>query len=125
MDVSLTTNDLRGNVAYPGQEVIFICRIATTHDVVISWKSVQYIGDGDDVLQVTSIDPLGYSTSNRQNPTTIATLVSKRHRNGMMIVISHLRIIASDKYPFSRVHCKANGGQFQTVTFRTSMFGEP
>ena len=121
MSVSLT-NDLTGDVAHRGQRVTFICTIVADDDVpvVITWRSIHYIGIRGDYLQLTSADPEGHSTTNSRNPTTVATLINSTRSNRVITAVSELQLTALARYPTSNVSCTANGHDSAINTFRKS-----
>ena len=78
--VTLTSNldERTGNVAYDRQRATFRC-VITTQDSgihILSWLSEDYIGPGEETLQVTSTQDAGHRVNNSQNPSTVATLVN-------------------------------------------------
>ena len=110
---------MRGE-AYHGQRVTFTCTIVANSDVILTWRSAQYI-DGN--LQFKPADPEGQNITDSQNPTTVATLINTtRSSNGEITVVSELQLTASVLYPTSRVRCRANGREFEPViiVFRKS-----
>ena len=119
--VTLTHNLGDDGVVFRGQTATFNCTIVVGNDTVITWSSAHYIGRRGVVLQLTSIDPPGSSTSNQQNPTTVATLINTTHsRDGVTTVTSSLQLVASAQYPTSNITCRANGhGRGATITFQT------
>lgn len=120
VDVSLAI------VAYDEQRVSLICTTrasrAHDHDLIINWRSSDYIGDRGEILQLTSTDPVNHTETSRRRSTTVATLLNTTRSNGVVTVVSELQFIASAQYSTSHVSCKANGrGPTETVTFRTIM----
>jgi hypothetical protein len=106
--VILTHNLGSRAIAYHGQAVTFMCtvNIVVDRDIVITWRSEDYIGTGGDGLQLTSIDPVG-TTANKS--TTVVTLTNRTRNNGITTIVTQLELIASAMYPDSRVSCKPNG----------------
>jgi hypothetical protein len=114
-NVSLT-NDLKGNIAYHGQRVTFLCTIVADREILTTWRSPQYIRG--DVLQLLSTSEDGHTVNNLQNPDTVATLINSTRSNGTVTVVTELQLTASAMYPISHVGCKANGREIQPVTIR-------
>jgi hypothetical protein len=117
--VILTHNLGSGAVAYSGQKVTFTCtvNIVVNHDIVITWRSEDYIGRGHDVLQVTSKDPEG-TTDHKL--TTAVMLINRTQSNGMVTIVTELQLIASAMYFSSQVGCKPNGHETVMIAFRKS-----
>ena len=113
--VQLTSTLFEGDVAYDGQRVSFTC-IATSTDDILTWSSDHYIGD---ILQIGFHDGPGFTDSNQQNPSTVATLINTTSNGGVMVIESRLQIIASMQNPISSVSCHINShGPMNTITFR-------
>ena len=121
--VTLTHNLTDGHVVYDTQRVIFFCTIIANQATTITWSSDEYIGTEGVDLQLTSDDPLGFSTSNQRDPTTVVTLINTtRSSDGVITVTTSLQLVTSAQYPTSRITCKANGhGPNATVAFQTTM----
>ena len=116
--VTLTHNLGRDAIAYNGQRVTFTCtvNIVVDRDIVITWRSEDYIGHGSNVLQVTSESPVANKS------TTVVMLVnSTRSSDGLLTVVTELQLVASASYPKSHLSCRANGVRARTVTFFTSL----
>jgi hypothetical protein len=121
-DVMLSHN-LVGDRAYDRQVVIFRCVIIGV-DTILTWRSEDYIGTGEDVLQLASTDPAGQTASNLRNPTTVATLVSTTRSSGVTTTVSELQLTASSQFPTSSVSCANNGDEpVNTMIFQT-LFGK-
>ena len=117
-EIALNSTLIRGNLALPGQRVVFTC--VTENSSILEWQSNEHIGtDGDDI-QI-------YSVGSRVNvtsvtiPTTYATRVSVTMENGVTVIVSRLFITASDHFPTSSVTCRINGlGPVKTIFFNTT-----
>ena len=121
--VMLTSNLFKGRRAYDGQRVTVRCVVVGIH-TILTWRSVQYIGTGGDVLQLASADPAGQMASNSRNPTTVATLISTSHNGGVTTTVSELHLTASSQFPNSSVSCGVNShGPVSTIVFQT-LFGK-
>ena len=116
-NVSLTS-DVPGNVAYHGERVKLLCIIVADRNILVTWRSPQYIGV--DILQLLSTYRDGYTVRSRQNPATVATLINTTRSNGIVTVTTELQLTASAVHRISRASCRANGGRWHTVTFFTS-----
>ena len=106
VNISLTS-DVTGNIAYHGQMVTLVCTIVANHEILITWRSLQYIGA--DILQLLSTYQDGHTVSNPQNPATVATLINSTRSRRMVTVIAQLQLRALAMHPHSRVSCRANG----------------
>ena len=121
-EVLLTSNLNEGNIAYDAETIIFTCTIRG-NGTILTWTSAEYIGRGGDVLEFSSIDSSGQTTSSSDNPTTIATLINTNTDPDTQVTMikSELHIIASVRHPTSSVGCrinshgKANITEFETV----------
>ena len=111
-------------VAYDQQTITFRCAIVTrgTGVHILSWLNDQYIGPGEEALQVTSDQEVGHRVNNSENPTTIATLVNSSiidpDTHSQSEIVSELHLIASLQHPASSVSCRLNShGEPQTISF--------
>ena len=99
-----------------------MCTIVADRDIIVTWRSLQYIGV--DILQLLSSDQDAYDhpIRSRQNPATVAILINSTHSNGMVTVIAQLQLTASAMHANSRVSCRANGPDHEPVisSFRKS-----
>jgi hypothetical protein len=123
--VVLTHNLGSDAIAYDGERITFICTvdIVMGHRVVITWRSVDYIGRGrrGDVLQLMSDAPVGTMDTDRRS-TTVVTLTNRTQRgNGTVTIVTELQLMASAMYANSRIGCMANGTPIHWVTFFTSL----
>ena len=101
-----------------GEVVIFTC--TTRGSPILEWFSEEYIGTGGDRLQILSGSNRNTSSI---NPDAVATRISVTDDNGVIVIVSELRIIASISYPTATVSC-SNGDPrlMQNTTFR--IFGK-
>ena len=101
-----------------GERVIFTC--ITRGSPILEWFSEEYIGTGGDRLQILSGSDRNTSSI---TPDVVAVRINVTNDNGITVIISELRIIASIKYPRATVSC-SNGDQRlkQNITFR--IFGK-
>ena len=114
--VQLTSTLFNGNLALEQQQVNFTCVVASTDDI-LTWSSDHYIGS---ILQIGFHDGPGFTDSNQQNPSTVATLINTASSGGVMVIESRLQIIASMQNPKSNVSCHVNShGPMNTTTFQT------
>ena len=111
LENSLNTDRL----ACPGELVIFTC--TTRETPILEWFSEEYIGTGGDRLQILSESARNTSSI---TPDAVAVRINVSSENGVTVIVSELRIIASIKYPTATVSC-SNGDQrfIQNITFRT------
>ena len=103
-----------GQVAYPQDVITFTCM--TRESQILEWFSEEYIGTGRDRLQILS-------ESNRNTssitPDVIATRISVTTENGIVVIVSELRIVASIEYPNATVSCGNGSPKKVNVTFQT------
>ena len=101
-----------------GEVVIFTC--TTKGSPILEWFSEEYIGTGRDRLQILSESDRNTSSI---NPDAVATRINVTRDNGVIVIVSELRIMVSTKYPTATVSC-SNGDQrsIQNITFR--IFGK-
>lgn len=114
--VTLTSTLHKGNLALDEQQVNFTCIITST-DGILKWRSEHYIvGD----LQISFHDHHGFTESNLQIPSTVATLINTTSNGGVMVIESRLRITASMQNPNSSVSCQINSnGTMNRIAFQT------
>ena len=102
------------HVAYPQDIIIFTC--TTRGSPILEWFSEEYIGTGRDRLQILS-------ESNRNTssitPDAVATRISVTAENGIVVIVSELRIVASIEYPNATVSCSNGSPKKINVTFQT------
>lgn len=116
--ISLTNTLNERSTAYNGQEITFTC---TTRDSqILSWSSDDYIGRGIQ-LEFIAVDRTSSSIQSTVNSNTTATLVSVNDDNGIVILESTLRIIASSRFPSSSINCHHIGsGQTNSSTIQVT-----
>lgn len=102
-------------LACPDDLVIFTC--TTRGTPILEWFSEEYIGTGGDRLQILSESARNTSSI---TPDAVAVRISVSRENGVTVIVSELRIIASTKYPTATVSCSNGDLRFiQNITFRT------
>ena len=79
---------------------------------------MEYIGTSSFNLQLLFDENNGTIKPSAWNPETIATLVSVSDDNGMTVIVSMLRIIASSQFPVSTVTCQGRDSH-KMITFNT------
>ena len=112
MTVTSTLN--AEHMAYPQNIIIFTC--TTRGSPILEWFSEEYIGTGRDRLQILS-------ESNRNTssitPDAIATRISVTNENGIIVIVSELRVIASIQYPNATVSCSNGSPKTINIMFQT------
>ena len=82
----------------------------------MNWNSTEYIGAGN-VFPIASIGP----ARNLTRGTTIATRLDTYIEGESTVIVSQLRIVASEEFPKSAVTCRVNGeGPSETIHFTTT-----
>lgn len=115
--VILSSNLSEDHIAHPQQYIIFNCVVSGSD--ILEWRSEEYIGRGEDTLQLLAIDEIGTNVSN-PNTKAVAKLVNVSNENGILIITSRLILRASLLYPVSTVSCSNNGhGSSKNITFLT------
>ena len=118
------TSNIDGNIAYDGQTVIFRCAIQSTGTgTILTWISEDYIGPigSGNALEFSFFHPPETTDPSPMNPDTVATLISTNNANGVVEIVSELRIRASMLFQTSNVSCRVNGrGSPNTINFRKS-----
>ena len=93
-----TLRDHEGNYTCQGEEVVFTCTVSdsTLSVLVIGWSSAEYIGPGA-LLQFTTDNMLGENRTSMidGNVTALAILARNTNDNGVLMVESTLRIVAT------------------------------
>lgn len=80
----------------------------------------EYIRTGGDRLPILSGSERNTSSINSD---AVATRINVTSDNGVTVIVSELRIIASTKYPTATVSCSSGDQRFiQNITFR--IFGK-
>ena len=101
-------------VADPHEIVIFTCESRSAG--ILEWFSDEYIGTNGVRLQILSAGDTTTVPSNT-DPNTVAIRINVTYDNGVLVILSELRIITSSSYPVATVTCAANGER-QNITFR-------
>ena len=120
---NLFVNETIGNnayYAYNHQHVTFQCTAQGTGTFVLSWISDEYIGPGNNVLQISNYNVPGYRANSSMDQTTYATLSYINNTDNEIIEIgSMLNIIVSMRYStYQSVGCRHNGhGEPQIINF--------
>ena len=116
----LTSTLREGNYSCQGEEIIFTCTVRDSilPVLVISWSSTEYIGP-DTLLQFTTDDIQGENRTSMidGNVTALAILIRNTDDNGVLMVESTLRIIATVP---SRVTCGVTDRDDTSSTFSVS-----
>ena len=113
-EVSLNSTLIRGMYALPNQEIIFTC--TSVNATILNWNSTDFIGVNN-IFPISSVGP----ARNRTRGTTVATRLDTYVEGGSTVIISQLRIIASEQFPNSAVTCRVNGdGPSETIHFITT-----
>ena len=102
------------HVAHPQDIIIFMC--TTRGSPILEWFSDEYIGTGGDRLQILSGSDRNTSSI---NPDAVATRISVSTENGITVIVSELRVIASIRYPIATVSCSNGAPKMNNVTFQT------
>ena len=121
----LTSNLNDGNIAYDGQTVTFRCVIRSiVAGTILTWISEDYIGPSKsgNVLEFSSFHRPETTDPSPVNPDTVATLVNtSSDANGVVKIVSELRIRVSMLFQTSNVSCRVNGrSSASTINFRKS-----
>ena len=106
-EVELTSTLPEGQLACPGDEVIFTCTIrgsSTLTNLIISWSSPEYIGTNE-LLQFTTSNMIESSQPSMINGDVVATLTNNTIINGVPLLESQLQIIANKDFSISTVMC--------------------
>ena len=83
---------------------------------ILNWNSTDFIGVNN-IFQISSVG----LARNRTRGTTVATRLDTYVEDGSTVIISQLRIIASEQFPNSAVTCRVNGnGPSETIHFITT-----
>ena len=118
MDVILTSTlamDNEGHIAPPGEEVVFTCTIR--HSNVLEWSSNEYIDSDGYNIQIYN----GTLGTDVRRDSAHAILVRAALEDGVLVLVSELRIRTSALYPRATIQCSNNGhGSSQTITFSMS-----
>ena len=115
----ILTSILReGNYTCQGEEVVFTCTVSdsTLPVLVIGWRSDEYIGP-DALLQFTTDDMQGENRTSMINGNVTAILTRNTNDNGVLMVESTLRIVATVP---SQVTCGVTNRVDVSSTFSVS-----
>jgi hypothetical protein len=112
--VTLTSTLNAERVVYPQDIVIFIC--TTRGSPILEWFSEQYIGTGRDRLQILSESDRNTSTI---TPDAVATRINATTNDGIIVIVSELRIKASMLYPNATVSCSNGSPKKVNIMFQT------
>ena len=102
----------------PFQMVVFTCTARVAG--VLNWFSDEYIGTDGLPLQIIGV---GNTTTARSNtdPNTVAVRISVTDDNGVIVIVSELRIIISIQYLMATVSCDNGDRQLrQSISFSES-----
>ena len=107
-----------GNYTCQGEEVVFTCTVSdsTLPVLVIGWRSDEYIGP-DALLQFTTDDMQGENRTSMINENVTAILTRNANDNGVLMVESTLRIVATVP---SQVTCGVTDRDDVSSTFSVS-----
>ena len=112
--VTLTSTLIAEHVVYPQDIIIFMC--TTRGSPILEWFSEEYIGTRGDRLQILSISDRNISSI---NPNVVATRINVTNENGVVVIVSELRIIASIQYPNATVSCSNGSPKKIDIMFQT------
>ena len=99
-------------ILYVNEEIVFTC--TTRGSSILQWNSNEYISSNGNNIQVYN----GTLGSDVQRGSAHATLVRAAFENGVLVLVSELRIRVSTLHPTATVECNNNGhGSSQTITF--------
>ena len=113
-NVTLTSTLTDGLVAYGGEEIVFTC--TTRYSNLLQWSSNEYIGSDGYNIQVFN----GTLGTDVRRGSAHATLVRAAFENGVLVLVSELRIRASTMHPTASIQCDNNGrGSSQTIRFNS------
>ena len=103
---------LENLVVYGEEEVIFTC--TTRFSNILQWSSREYIGGDGYNIQIYN----GTLGTDVRRGSTHATLVRAEIENGVLVLVSELRIRVSTQYPTATIQCDNNGhGARESITF--------
>ena len=102
------------HVARPQDIITFTC--TTRGSPILEWFSEEYIGTGGDRLQILSGSNRNTSSVNSK---AVATRISVTTENGITVIVSELRIIASLQHPIATIACSNGSPKKNNITFQT------
>jgi hypothetical protein len=82
----------------------------------LEWFSEQYIGTGRDRLQILSESDRNTSS---KTPDAVASRINVTRDDGIVVIVSELRIIASILHPNATVSCSSGSPKKINITFQT------
>ena len=86
---------------------------------ILNWNSTDFIGVNN-IFPISSVGP----ARNLTRGTTVATRFDTYVEGGNTVIISQLRVIASEQFPSSAVTCRMSGdGPSETIHFITTGMG--
>ena len=113
-NVTLTSTLTEGLIAYGEQEVIFMC--VTRFSNILQWSSMEYIGGDGYNIQIYN----GTLGTDVRRGNAHATLVRAEIENGVLVLVSELRIRVSTQYPTATIQCNNNGhGARESIIFNS------
>ena len=112
--MTLTSTLNAEHVVYNQDTIIFIC--TTRGSPILEWFSEEYIGTGGDRLQILSISDRNTSSINQN---AVAARINVTNENGVVVIVSELRIIASIQYPNATVSCSNGSPKKIDIIFQT------
>ena len=90
-----------GNYVYVDQTIVIIC--TTSNTFYLAWHSIEYIGQGQQLILNSTLTP-GYSRTSTMG--AVATVVRVRDGNGDLSLQSRLEVIVSSRFRRSSVTCE-------------------
>ena len=97
----------------PGQEISFMC--VTQDSPIIAWGSREYIDVGS-LLEFAIFNNPGDKRISPINHDTVATLVNRNTEDGVQILSSVLRIVASAQFSTFSISCFHGNGTKSSIT---------
>ena len=101
-------------VVSPEDIIIFTC--ITRGSPILEWFSEEYIGTGRDRLQILSESDRNISSI---TAAAVATRINVTRDDGIVVIVSELRIIVSILYPNATISCSNGSPKNVNVTFQT------
>ena len=112
MTLTSTLNSER--VVHSEDIIIFTC--ITRGSPILEWFSEEYIGTGRDRLQILSESDRNTSSI---TPAAVATRINVSRDDGIVVIVSELRIIVSMLHPNATISCSNGSPKNVNVTFQT------
>ena len=111
----MLTSNPAGTVYCNGSEVIFTCE--TRGSPTLTWRGDDdYVGNGAQLGFAAEVNPIGTTMNSSSNPNTVATLTQNSTDDGVSVLVSTLRIIATSDAPSGNIMCA--GTNNKDITFR-------